>query len=125
MVRKWSLTRTQLVVGIYIFLRDFRAKAWNDPKLQASLTMSLQEHFHAGHEETIGGKAKTTKTFNCSYCHGDYHKGGATKCPLKWCARTRARLLAKDVDKRIADEPDVLTTIIKEEQDRVAAESKS
>ena len=42
-IRKWSLTRTMLVLQNYTYLRDGRAKGYQDIKLLAALTTHLQQ----------------------------------------------------------------------------------
>jgi hypothetical protein len=113
-IRKWSLTRSMLVLQSYIYLRDGRAKGYQDIKLLAALTTQLQRlSFSGSHTKT--STTKPTAQWSCAHCHSDVHEGGRGACPMKDLKPKVARRIAKEAGRLLTD-PAALERLIEAER---------
>jgi hypothetical protein len=114
-IRKWSLTRSMLVLQSYIYLRDGRAKGYQDIKLLSALTTQLQRlSFSGSHTKT--STTKPTAQWSCAHCHSDVHEGGRGACPMKDLKPKVARRIAKEAGRLLKTDPTALERLIEAER---------
>jgi hypothetical protein len=113
-IRKWSLTRSMLVLQSYIYLRDGRAKGYQDNKLLAALTTQLQRLSFSG-SPTKTFTTKTNAQWSCAHCHSDVHEDGRGACPMKDLKPKVARRIAKEAGRLLTD-PAALERLIEAER---------
>jgi hypothetical protein len=112
-IRRFALTRSQLVLQVYVYLRDQKSKNFMDIKLLGSLTMKW-------HGLTLNrlppGGGNATPQWTCAHCHSSLHQGGAKKCPFGEFKVKAARRLALETQRLMATEPGVLERLLAEER---------
>jgi hypothetical protein len=114
-IRMYASRRSQMILQTYAYLRDSRAKGFQDIKLLGALTQKLQE---AAFRNLLAPVKPPTapKEWNCIHCHSDLHTGGIKECPLKDFKVKVARRLARDAAKQIKSDPDALDKLMEEER---------
>jgi hypothetical protein len=101
-IRQFAITRNQMIWQHYTFLRDARAKGWQDLKLIGILTKHLFNTPGISSAMKPSNTKVTTsgaKEWKCSHCHTDLHEGGAKKCPARDLTTKKARQFATTASK--------------------------
>jgi hypothetical protein len=120
-IHTYSTRRSLMILRSYTYLRDAKVKGFTDIKLVGEVTMKLHDLAQAMIEHpatNLSVQKKQPKEWACQHCHSDLHTGGPAKCPLKDFSTKVCRRMAKEAERRIKDEPDVLTRLIAEEKAR-------
>jgi hypothetical protein len=119
-IRMYATRRSTMILRSYTYLRDARAKGFTDVKLIGLITNKLQDLTLQLAETRLlgndGGKVKPPKEWACPHCHSELHEGGSTACVLKDFKTKVARRIAKEAEKKIKEEPEVLTRLMAEEK---------
>jgi hypothetical protein len=110
---RFALTRSQLVLQVYMYLRDQKSKGFMDVKLLGSLRMKCQG-LALGRLPPGGGT--TTQQWNCAHCHSSLHQGGAKKCPFGEFKAKAARRMALETQRLMATEPGAFERLLTEER---------
>jgi hypothetical protein len=118
-IRRLALTRNQMILQVYIYLRDQKSKGFLDISLLGAMT--LKWHGMALRRLPPGGGVPTPQ-WSCAHCHSSLHKGGARKCPFGEFKAKPARRLALETQRLSASEPGVMERLIAEEQGRQEVE---
>jgi hypothetical protein len=103
-IRKWSLTRSMMILQSYIYLRDMSAKSFQDIRLIADLTTKLQ---HIALQSHYSAPTKPSP-WSCAHCHSDLHEGGKNACPMKDLKTKVARKIAKASEIAMRTDPQAL-----------------
>jgi hypothetical protein len=115
-IRRYASKRSQLILHVYVYLRDSHSKGFQDAKLLGAMTVKLQEAvFNAS---KVAPVAKPLKEWSCNHCHGEFHPGGSAQCPLSGVKTKRARQLSKDITRRLKDDTEAVATVLQEEKER-------
>jgi hypothetical protein len=119
-IRLYAVRRGTMILRSYTYMRDAKAKGFTDVKLISLITNKLQELTHQLSEARLhdGPATSKTKEWACSHCHSELHGGGPNACTLKDFKTKVARRIAKEAEKKVRDEPDVLTRLMAEEKAR-------
>jgi hypothetical protein len=112
-IRRFALTRSQLILQVYTYLRDQKSKNFMDIKLLGALTMKW--HSLALNRLPPGGGSATPQ-WTCAHCHTSLHQGGAKKCPFGEFKVKVARRLALETQRLMATEPGGLERLLAEER---------
>ena len=110
-IRRFALTRNQMVLQTYTYLRDAKSKGFLDIKLLGALTIkwhSLALQFRAP-------SSGPPKAWDCAHCQSTLHEGGYRKCPAKDLKIKPARRAAREALKLVKDEPGAFERLIAEE----------
>jgi hypothetical protein len=105
-IRMFSTRRIQMITQNYTYLRDAAAKGFVDLRLVGKITQKLQELLYTNLDTS---KIKGKTLFDCVHCHQNdsFHEGGQDNCPLHSIRAKRARVLAKDVARKIRANPEL------------------
>jgi hypothetical protein len=116
-IRRFALTRNQMVLQTYTYLRDAKSKGFLDIKLLGALTIKWQSlALHPRAESSSTPTGPTLKLWDCSHCQSSsLDEGGAKKCPAKELRNKPARRAAKEALKSVKDEPGAFARLIAEE----------
>jgi hypothetical protein len=112
---RFALTRSQLVLQVYTYLRYQKSKSFMDVKLLGSSLMKWQG---LALNRLPPGGGTTTQQWNCAHCHASLHQGGAKKCPFGEFKAKVARRMALETQRLTAAEPGALERLLSEEQSR-------
>jgi hypothetical protein len=119
-IRLYAVRRGTMILRSYTYLRDAKAKGITDVKLISLVTNKLQELTQLLSEARLldGGSPTKSKEWACSHCHSELHGGGPNACTLKDFKTKIARRIAKEAEKKVRDEPGILTRLMTEERAR-------
>jgi hypothetical protein len=110
-IRMYAARRSQMILQTYTYLRDAKAKGFQDIKLLGAITQKLQDVAFKNLAVTPR-PPKAPKEWHCTHCHSDLHEGGMKDCSLKEFKAKVARRLARDAK----SDPDALETLMAEER---------
>jgi hypothetical protein len=116
-IRMYAVRRSQMIFRSYTYLRDAKAKGFTDIRLIGIITQKLQE-LTRGHPGSEARPIKA-KEWACNHCHSEIHDGGPAVCPLKDVKAKAARRIAKEVDQKQKEEPEILARLLAAEKAKV------
>jgi hypothetical protein len=120
-IRMYATRRSQMILRSYTYLSDAKAKGFTDIKLIGAITQKLQELTRGRLDQGgDGGPSKgKVKDWACNHCHCEIHEGGPTACPLKEIKAKAARSIAKEVEQKQKEEPEILARLLAAEKAKV------
>jgi hypothetical protein len=96
MIRNYALSRHQLIIQVYIYLRDTQSDGFIPLGY-------LRQELRSLHSS---GASPNGKSEQCTKCKSNCHKGGRSKCPYQEVDNAKAKMMGKEAAKIIQQEPD-------------------
>jgi hypothetical protein len=116
-IRLYAVRRSHVILRSYTYLRDAKAKRFNDIRLVAEITQKLQDLTrHLTELNVEKPAAKLPKEWACAHCHSELHTGGMAACPMIGFKAKTARQLVKEAANLIPTEPGALERLMTEEK---------
>jgi hypothetical protein len=99
-IRRYSISRCDMVLKIYVYMRDSASKSFSSIKL-------LNHLAHQVHVPAAQSLSNQASDHDCDFCHGNYHR--LAPCPLRLVVGLKAKQaqgVARSISKEISRDAD-------------------